>query len=112
MEEKTLLRIALISSLIGVLLILFISERVDISESNIKEAKNQTGNIKVKGAVSSITETPSAYIINLKDNTDTILVLVFKGDSINITKGQIIEVSGKLVDYQGQKEISADTIRI
>jgi len=37
MEEKSLLRLALICSLVGIIALFFISERIEIKEKNINE---------------------------------------------------------------------------
>lgn len=112
MEEKTLFKIALISSLLGILLILFITEKLDLGQSNISNLTNLSGKVKIKGYITSFKENPTSYFINLKDETGEIPILVFKENPLNLTKGMIIEVEGNIIEYQGKKEISAELIRI
>ena len=114
MEEKTLLRIALITSLFGILILLIILDKIDVSDSNI-DAINETfldRQVKIKGEITRITETPGLYIINVKDNTGNMGVIVFKEEKLELEKGNIVEVEGQVVEYQGKTEIIAKKITI
>jgi len=54
MEEKSLLRLALICSLVGIIALFFISENIEIKEKNIDEInKDNIGeDVRIKGIVS------------------------------------------------------------
>ncbi len=112
MEEKNLLKIALISSLFGVLLILFISEKTDLSMSNIANITNSSidQKVKIKGYITSLAETPGLYILNVRDNTGEITTIIFKEEKINLSKNDLIEVEGKVSKYKDKIEIIADLI--
>lgn len=114
MQEKTLLKISLITSLVGILILLVILDKIDISDSNINQV-NKTfldKQVKIKGEITRITETPGLYIMNIKDNTGSIDVIIFKEEKLELEKGNIIEVQGQVTEYQGKLELIAKKVVI
>jgi len=114
MKEETLFKISLICSLLGVLIILYISENTEIPSSNISNITDKDIETKVTiiGLVNSVKETPGLIILNVGDKTGNITVIAFKEENITIEKGRIIEIEGKVVEYNKQLEIQADSIII
>ena len=114
MKESTLLKIALITSLLGILIILYTSEKIEIPSSNIASINKSLLNkdVKIKALVEKVTETPGLYILTVKDNTASIKVIIFKEDPINITENSIIEILGTVQEYKNQTEILAKEIII
>jgi len=86
MKEENLLKISLICSLFGILIILFIAENTNLPNSNIANlTKNQIDTkVSVSGSVNYITETPGLIILNVGDNTGNITVIIFKEDNLTI----------------------------
>src|SRR3989344_7817544 len=101
MNDNSLLKLSLICSLIGIFILIIISERIDISQSNIANiTKNDVDkSVKIKGYITRLTETPGLYIMNIKDSTAEITTIVFKEDKINITRGSLVEVEWKVKEY-------------
>lgn len=114
MKDSTLLKLSIVCSLIGIFILLIISEKIDISKSNISAINKNTidKKVKIKGYITSITETPGLYIMNIKDETGEITAIVFKEEPLDIKKGSIVEVEGKVLEYNDKLEISADLIKI
>jgi len=114
MKDSTLFKISIVCSLIGIFILFIVSEKLDLSKSDIGSINKEMldKKVKVKGYISSIAETPGLYIINLNDETGNITAIVFKEESFNITKGSIIEIEGKVVEYKEKLEINAEIIRI
>ena len=50
--------------------------------------------------------------MNIKDSTAEITTIVFKEDKINITRGSLVEVEGKVKEYNEILEINAELIRV
>ncbi len=112
MKEKTLIKLSFITSIIGIVLLLFIMDKIELSKSNIS---NLTQNdidkkIKIKAELLRITETPGLYLLNVKDFSGEISVVVFKDESINLTKGDILEIEGQITSYKDKIEIIAKKI--
>jgi len=114
MEEKNLLRIAIIISLIGVLILIIITEKIDISESNIAQIteKNIDQTVKIKGQITRITKTETIMILNIKDSTGEIKVTAFNPEESNLKTNQIVGINGKVTEYMNQIQIEADKIKI
>ena len=114
MQEKALLKIAMVCSLIGIFIILVIVERLEISESNISSInKNDLDEkVKIKGYINFVRETPGLLILNIQDDTGNITAIVFKEDNMNLNKGDLIEIYGLVKEYKGNLEIEADSIKL
>jgi RecJ-like exonuclease len=114
MNEKSLLIISLIFSLLGVLIILFVSENIEIPTYKISEItkENLEDTVKVTGTLSLIKETKNVYLFNLKDETSEIMVIAFKKERIDFKDDQRVTIIGKVIEYQDQLEIQAEEIFI
>ncbi len=114
MKEKTLLKVALLTSLVGILILLFILEKIDLSSSNIANITkdNLDEKIKIKAEVTKVTETPGLYILDVKDFTGSIKVVVFKDEPLEIKQGDILEIEGQVTSYKDQVEIIAKKITV
>ncbi|AJF62379.1 MAG: hypothetical protein QT11_C0001G0230 [archaeon GW2011_AR20] len=112
MKEKLLLKISLVISLIGILFLLIILNNIDVPDPDINSINKDLidKQIKVKGEITKITETPGLYIINIMDDTGNIDVVVFKEEQLNLEKGRIIQVEGQVTGYQDKIEIIAKRI--
>jgi len=111
-KEKDLLKVSLIFSLIGILILFFLTYtlKVNLYEINSLSKDNLDDIVRVKGVVESFTETPGLYLVNLKDNTGKITVVVFKDEKLELQEGLEIEVIGQVVEYQNKLEIIAKEI--
>ena len=104
MIEKNLLKTALVCAIIGILIILSISENIEIKKSNIINItrENIEENVKIIGKISSLTETDELIIMNVEDETGKITVITFKNQDLNLTENQIVEIEGEVIDYKGK----------
>lgn len=115
MKEKHLLKIALICSLIGVAALYFISENIEIKQTNIEKITfdDVDRNVKVKGVVNDLFENENVMIIDVIQ-PEEITVVLFKRNNKNISigKGDNIEVIGKVDEYEGKLEIIGNRVRV
>jgi RecJ-like exonuclease len=114
MEEKNLIKVALIISLTGILLLFLISENVSIKYYPINEISEKLLNreVTVKGVITRITETPGLLILNIKDLTGEMTSITFREGPINLTENQEIPIQGKALKYKNQLKIEADKITL
>ena len=114
MKESTLFKIALICSLAGILLLIFISERLELPISNISsiEKSSLEDKVKISGTIEKVIETNGLYILDVKDNTGIITVMIFKEEPLQLKQGTLIEVQGTITEYKGKIEINAESIKI
>ena len=112
MKEKTLFKIALFSSLIGIFIILFLAENISPTQLTIgnitKEHLEQT--IKTAGVIASSKETPGLIIINLRDSTGEIMGIIFKDENITIERYLPVEVIAKVIEYKDELELQIEQI--
>ena len=114
MKESDLFKIALVCSLVGIFLILFIVQKYEVPSFDIEELDTSRLDemVSVKGNINRLTETPGLYIINLEDSTGEITVVVFKEDELDIVVGEALKVEGNLIEYKNDVEIIAKEIKV
>jgi len=110
MEEKTILRIALGTSLVGVLFLLLICNFLEIDLIKINEISEELidENIKIKGKVTNVKETPKVLLFDLEDMTGKIKVIVFSEEAIDLKP--YVTVEGTVTEYKGELEVNAKRI--
>ena len=108
MRDNTLLTIAIIVS-IGGILILFLLFNLNLI-SNSAEGfylGDIEDKVVLKGEVSKVNVNPTASFITLKVD-EYVPLVVF--DEVNVQKGDFIEIQGSLDEYKGKKQVVVDKI--
>ena len=111
MEEKRLLRISLIISLIGIFFLLFLAKNLEPKQINIKDINNNPLNqkVKIQGIILKIADKTTFKILSVADATGKIDILCeCKNNQFQVNN--TILVSGTLQDYKSNFQISADKI--
>lgn len=114
MEKKTILNISLISSLLGILLLLLISENLAAKQITVSSITRNyiDKDVVLIGNVSSINKQGDLALLKIKDNTGKIDVAVFKSSYLSLKYGDKIEVYGKVAVYNDKLEIIAKSIKL
>ena len=112
MEEKSLLRLALICSLVGIIALFFISENMEIKEKNIDEInKDNIGeDVRIKGIVSKSTDKGKIILLDVVQ-PETITIVLFKDSDFNISTGTKVEITGEIDEFNGQLEIIGNEVK-
>ena len=109
MQERTLLRISLLCSLLGILALFFISQTVQYPESAILE---EDQNYIVKGSIQRITQRDAVTFITL-DKEDELTVVLFKDYPVDLHSGDYIEVMGRASkDKEDELQFIGKEVRI
>jgi len=113
MKESTLLKIALICSLVGLVALYFISTKIEIKDykPNILN-KNVGDDVKLNGVVTKITDRGSIVFIEVNQQNPVNVVLFTDDDNLKLKSGDSIEVTGEVQEYKGKNEIIAQKIRV
>ena len=115
MKEQTLLKTALIVSLLGLLILYLISGNIEIKEKNIEKITidNKDEFVKLTGIVNKVIDTEKVTIMEITQ-PQQITVVLFKDENktMPIQEGNEVEVIGKVDEYEGKLEIIADRLRI
>ena len=113
MKENTLLKIALICSLVGLVILYFISTRIEIKDYKPNVLSNNVGDdVKLHGKITKITDKGNAVFIDISQQFPISVVVFSDGNISKIKKDDFIEVFGKVQNYNGKDEIIAQKIRI
>ena len=113
MKETTLLKLSVIVSIIGIFSLLIIAETTSLEITKISEInkKDLETKVKIQGKILSIRETPGLYLLTVTDFTSTTALIIFKEDPLDLKKNLEVEIEGKIAEYEGKREIIADTIK-
>jgi hypothetical protein len=111
MKEKTLLKIAVIGSLVGIFLLYLISENIKIDQTSVSniEQENIGTDILLKAQVSDVYNQEGFSIITVIQPKE---VQIIAYDNVSLKIGQEIEVIGEIDEYEGEKQIVANRIRV
>jgi len=109
MKEKTLLKIALIGSLLGILILFIISNKLEVNERIISEIDESYigSNVRINGVVLDVQNKGSIVLIDIAQ-LEEMHVVVF--DNVSLAKGDYVEITGKIEEYEGEMELIADKI--
>tara|TARA_Y100000310_G_scaffold298572_1_gene332614 strand:+ start:4636 stop:4995 length:360 start_codon:yes stop_codon:yes gene_type:complete len=116
MKESLLLKIALITTLLGIFVLYVVSDNIKIKELSLDEINDEAiGNmVKVLGKVERVTELDKVTFIDVSQPS-TAKVVVFrekeKDDTLGLEQDDYVEIIGKIEDYEGEMEIIAERIR-
>lgn len=102
LKEKTLLKLAIASSLIGIIALLAISENIEIKEGFMTAKDEDT--IKLNGVVKTVRGNEKYTSMEI-ETIQTIAAIAF--DEVEIEKGQTVEIIGEVKD----KELIIEEIR-
>ncbi len=113
MKETTLLKIALICSLVGLLVLYFISTKIEIKDykPNILN-KNVGEDVKLNGIVTKISDKGNVIFIEVNQQNPISIVVFGNDNNLNLKNGDNVEVIGKVQEYNGKNEIIAQKIRL
>ena len=115
MRESTLLKIALIASLSGLLALYLISGNIELKEKSIEKItiENKDEFVKLKGIVSDVVNSEKVMILEItQPNEITVVLFKNSNSSIGIRKGSRVEIFGKVDEYGGKMEIIAESVRV
>ena len=112
MKENTLLKIALICSLTGLVALYFISAKIEVKRYVPKQLNANIGDdVQLKGTIIKIADKGNVVFIELEQK-NTVTVVLFTKDNISLSKGEDIEIMGKVQEYNGKDEIIAQKVRV
>jgi len=115
MDENILLKASIACTVIGLIVLYIIAGKMEINETTINRITSgmSDDDVIVKGSVSRVTDKENIMIIEL-EKKEKLSVVMFKQNYpgfIDLSKGDYIEVTGKVEDYNGEKEIIAENVR-
>jgi aspartyl/asparaginyl-tRNA synthetase len=115
MREKTLFKIALVCSFLGLIGLYFVSENILIDRISISDVeKEELGKkINIIGKIERVTNSDKVVFLEISEiKTEKISVILFKDRDVELNEGSYIEIEGEIDDYNGKREIIANSIKL
>lgn len=126
--DDKLLRIALITSLIGIIGLLIFTPTIEVKKVKIKDIDrgmiDEEVNIECVVADITSSKSKSSYFLTINDGTGQMPLIIFENQlaeiqsnniDINDFKGKKVEVTGKITEYNSDLEMilsSGDSLKI
>ena len=113
MKENTLLKIALICSLAGLVVLYFISAKIEVSDYKPAKLNLNIGDeVKLKGTVTKVSIKDNVVFIEVNQQ-NAVNVVVFSDDkNLTLKNGDDVEIVGEVQEYKGNEEVIANQIRV
>ena len=113
MKETTLLKTALICSLLGLVILYFISAKIDVRDYRPSQLNENVGeDVKLIGTIAKISQNDNVAFLEINYQSAVIVVL-FTGDkNLSLKINDSVEVIGEVQEYKGKNEIIAQKIRV
>ena len=113
MKETTLLKIALICSLVGLIVLYFISAKIEIKDYKPNILNRNVGDdVSLKGTITKINDKGNVVFVDVSQQNSVPVVLFTDSNNLNLKNGDNVEVIGKVQEYNGKNEIIAQKIRV
>lgn len=97
MEDKTLLKMAIVISLVGISILFILSNEISVDESMLSKITSTDSAVTVKGSVLKIMNFTNSRIVQLEKKEKVDIVLIGK-DYLELNKGDSVEVIGSWDD--------------
>lgn len=115
MKEKTLFKIALLCSFIGLIILFFISERISVDNVGISDLEMEEigKDIKLIGKIERVTNADKVVFLEISElKTEKVSIILFKDRDIDLIEGSYVEVYGEIDEYNGKREIIANRVKL
>ena len=113
MKETTLLKIALVCSLAGLVALYIISSKIEVKDYKPNTLNKNIGeDVKLIGSIAKITDRGDVVFIEVNQQSPITVVLFTDDDNLKLNNGDNVEVTGEVQEYNGRNEIIAEKIRV
>jgi hypothetical protein len=109
MPEDNLKKYALFAALLGILLLLFIKDQIEIQNTSIEDLNVSMLDQKVSiiGTISSVTKSNSSYFVILNNK---IGISIFSKEDLKFKENTPLKTEGILAEYNKNLVIRADKV--
>jgi len=111
MEEKTITKAALLTTIIGLLLLFFLSEETAIPSVDSLEEHAPTETVNINGLVTKVVHKNTAYFLDVDaSRREKMNIVVFPSEELYLKEGNFVQIQGAVQEYNGVKEVIASKI--
>ena len=113
MKETTLLKIALICSLVGLFVLFFISTKIEIKDYKPNILNENAGDdVKLTGNIAKVSDRGDVAFVEIIQKVPVSVVIFKDKNNLKLKSNDSIEVYGKVQEYNNKNEIIAQKIRV
>ncbi len=111
MEEKTIYKVSLVLIIVGLIILLFYVGRLDFNAvATLDDVKNQEL-VQLTGEVTKVTTKDRAIFLEVEGcKMEKNTVIVFDSEQQFLQKGDSVEITGLVEEYNGKKELIASKV--
>lgn len=113
MDEKTLIKISVITAILGLGFLFFYAEEFNLRMIDDLDSIPNAEEVKIRGKINSLRVTDKAVFMELEGEkiikTDIIL---FPHESIYLKEGDYVEIYGEVEEYNNKKEVIASKVML
>ena len=126
--DDKLLKIALVTSLIGIIGLIIFTPTIEVKEIDIKDINRGMidEEVKIDGVIQDISQSKSKsnYFLTINDGTGQIQLIIFETQTAELQENHLdihdfknrkVEVVGKITEYKSELELilsSTDSLKI
>jgi DNA/RNA endonuclease YhcR with UshA esterase domain len=111
MNESLLLKLSLIFSLIGIIILYLISNKIQINDITIEKINKEElqKSVKIKGRITDTINKEKITILKVLQENEIKVVLF--DNNVNFTNGELVEIEGKIDEFNDKKQIVANYVK-
>lgn len=111
MQEKSLVRISLLITVLGLSFLFVYAQTLDLEPTADLETIPPSEKVAMKGTVKNLKVTDKAVFFELEgEKVVTTDVILFPDQSMYLREGDQVEMTGQVEEYKGEKELIAERI--
>ena len=113
MQEKTLLKLSVLATVLGLALLWFFAQDLNLKVVEDIQTAPSSQQVKVRGILGKVTQHDRVVFLTLQgEKVETMDVILFPKDNLFLREGDYVEIEGQVEDYQGTKEIVGSKVTI
>ncbi len=113
MQEKTLFRLSLAAALAGLLFLFFYAGTVTLERAERFDSLLPEEKVTLRGILTKVSEQEKVVFLQLDgERRETIDVVLFREENIPLQKGDYVEITGTVEEYEGKKEVIAGKVEL
>lgn len=113
MNEKTIFKIAIVSVIIGLTILLIFAGEVDLKKVEAIDSTSSGEIVKISGTVTKLTQKDKTVFAEIEaEKTEKTSVIIFPESEIFLKEGDYVEIDGTIEDYLGKKEVLGNKVMI
>lgn len=112
MREKTIVQIALVTLILGLSFLLLYAGDVSLPKATSLDGLPPQEEVAISGVVENLNRKGNTLFFQVNgQRLETLDIIAFPEEELYLKEGDVVEIQGLVEEYNGQKEVIADTIR-